>query len=84
MSGGACVGIWAVHHDADEGERWPFHAFLVLSFAAATHVFAATADLALPFRDITAERHCEYDVRRRTVFACTMFAGQGVVQVRRA
>ena len=76
------AGLWAVHHDPDESQEWPHHSYLIISFARATHVFAATTDPALPFREISDEKHCEYETSSPTLFACTMFAGQGVIQVR--
>lgn len=60
---------------------WPFHAYLLIAFPQRTLVFAATADAGSALRDVSDDAACEYQTQTQTVYACTMFGGQGVAQV---
>eukprot|EP00892_Ulva_mutabilis_P007723 jgi/Ulvmu1/5322/UM022_0116.1 len=76
---GRCTGVWGLRFGSRAGLLSTEHTFMVLAFERSTYVYQFTAGQGP--RVVSDTRACEWHTDMGTVYACTMFDGDGVVQV---
>lgn len=77
---GVAAGVWGLRFGARAELLSTEHTFMVLAFERSTYVYQFAQGQAP--RVVSDTRACEWHTDAQTLYACTMFDGDGVVQVR--